>query len=61
MDHHPLAVRQGPGLAADGVLILPAPDRAAPHKEEPRVVGPGVQGVCGLVAGRGFEPLTFGL
>ena len=30
-------------------------------KEEPRVVGPGVQGVGGLVAGRGFEPLTFGL
>ncbi len=40
----------------------PAPDRAARHqKKEPRVVGPGVQGVCGLVAGRGFEPLTFGL
>ena len=37
-------------------------DRAASQdKKEPRVVGPGVQGVCGLVAGRGFEPLTFGL
>ena len=35
--------------------------RRSPDKKEPRVVGPGVQGVCGLVAGRGFEPLTFGL
>ena len=36
----------------------PGPDE---DKEEPRVVGAGVQGVGGLVAGRGFEPLTFGL
>jgi DNA-directed RNA polymerase specialized sigma24 family protein len=33
----------------------------ASDKEEPRVVGPGVQGKGVLVAGTGFEPVTFGL
>ncbi len=49
-------------LAAPRALIhAGARPRRSPDKKEPRVVGPGVQGVCGLVAGRGFEPLTFGL
>jgi hypothetical protein len=31
------------------------------EKEEPWVVGTQGSEECGLVAGRGFEPLTFGL
>ena len=41
--------------------LTAAPTAPLPDKEEPRVVGPGVQVNAVLVAGRGFEPLTFGL
>jgi hypothetical protein len=34
---------------------------AGRHKKEPWVVGTQGSEECGLVAGRGFEPLTFGL
>ena len=56
----PLPVRAGSVSRPDRRSGLRR-SRTARTKEEPRVVGPGVQGVGGLVAGRGFEPLTFGL
>ncbi len=62
VDDGAVAIGRRYRLAAPRALIhAGARPRRSPDKKEPRVVGPGVQGVCGLVAGRGFEPLTFGL
>ena len=49
---------QGNGNVRQGIHA--EADRYAPDKKEPRVVGPGVQEKA-LVAGTGFEPVTFGL